>query len=183
MFINHETRETSHGPLKTCILHRESDIERRETSDKRLLNMQNKPNLKNAEMIVSACNIRCYGILCSFCRRKNKAKQSQNKANFSLLLALFLTNKPNFKPNSVKIGKLRPLARFRSVFRFYSVFCVLCPVSSFVTSNWLCFLPGIAIKCLTQKNCFSVTSLAKIYLKALWLKLWKNMRRIKISLL
>jgi len=89
MFNNHETRETSNETLKTCILHRESDIERRETSDKRLLIMQNKANFKNTEMIVTACNINSYGNLIAFCRPKNKAKQSQNKANFSSKLALF----------------------------------------------------------------------------------------------
>ncbi len=41
-------------------------------------------------------------------------------------------NEPNFKPNSVKIGNLRRPTPSRNVFRFYSVFCVLCPVSFFV---------------------------------------------------
>ncbi len=51
--------------------------------------MQNKANLKNTEMTVTACNITSYGNFLTFLRRKNKAKQSQNKANFGPKLALF----------------------------------------------------------------------------------------------
>jgi len=51
--------------------------------------MQNKANFKNAQMNTSAYNRMGYGNFLNFCRRKNKAKQSQNEPNFSPKLALF----------------------------------------------------------------------------------------------
>jgi membrane protein YdbS with pleckstrin-like domain len=51
--------------------------------------LQNKANFKNVQIYASACNTNSYGNLVAFSRRKNKAKQSQNKPNFSPKLALF----------------------------------------------------------------------------------------------
>jgi len=81
MSNNHETRETSHGTLETCIQHRESDIERRETSDKRLFFMQNEPNFKNSQNYTSACIRSDYVNFLTFYRPKNKAKRTQNEPN------------------------------------------------------------------------------------------------------
>jgi len=90
--------------------------------------MQNKPNFKNDQNDISTCNREVYVNFRTFCHRKNKANQSQFKPNFSSKLALFSRNEPNFKPNIVKIGNLNCPNRPKSVFPFYSVFCVLCPV-------------------------------------------------------
>jgi len=107
MFNNHKTRETSHGTLKTYIPHRESDIERRETSDKRLLIMknsicetretsderlsflQNEPNFKIAQNYISTCNTNTYGNIIALCSPKNEPKRTQNEPNFSPKLASF----------------------------------------------------------------------------------------------
>jgi len=107
MFNNHETRETSHGTLETCIQHRESDIERRETSDKRLFfmqnsicetretsdkrlfKMQNEPNFKIDQINTSTCKTNGYGNFLTFFHRKNEPKRTQNEPNFSPILASF----------------------------------------------------------------------------------------------
>ncbi len=51
--------------------------------------MQNKANLQNAEMNVTPLLTKGYENLRTFCRSKNKAKQTQNKPNFSPKLASF----------------------------------------------------------------------------------------------
>jgi len=108
MFNNHETRETSHGTLKTCIQHRVSSIDKlinkftnspinfqnpplhlsRELY-KSTLFMQNEPNFKIHEILVSACNTDSYGNLIAFSHRKNEPKRTQNEPNFSSKLASF----------------------------------------------------------------------------------------------
>ncbi len=52
-------------------------------------NMQNEPNFKNTEMIVTACNISSYDNLIAFFRPKNEPKRSQNEPNFSPKLGSF----------------------------------------------------------------------------------------------
>ena len=76
--------------------------------------MQNKANLKNAQMNVTAYNTKDYGNFRPFSRRKNKANQSQFKPNSGPILALFFpklalfsTIKPNFQCKYVKIGNLK----------------------------------------------------------------------------
>jgi len=56
---------------------------------KSTLFMQNKPNLKNAQIYISACNRSGYDVFRLIFRRKNKAKRTQNEPNFSPKLALF----------------------------------------------------------------------------------------------
>jgi len=51
-----------------------------------VLNMQNKANFKDTKNNISAYDTMGYGIFCGFCRRKNKANQSQFKANQTLFL-------------------------------------------------------------------------------------------------
>jgi len=50
--------------------------------------MQNKANLKNTGIDISACNTSGYGIFCGFCRRKNK---------------------PNFYPPELKRRRTNPI--------------------------------------------------------------------------
>jgi len=90
--------------------------------------MQNKANFKNDQIDTSACITREYGIFCAFFRQKNKAKQSQFKPNFEPKLALFCSNKPNFKPNSVKIGK----------FKYITALTCLCQSERTVLSSIAC---------------------------------------------
>ncbi len=68
--------------------------------------MQNKANFKNDQIYITAYITRGYENFKLCGSPKNKAKQSQFKPNFSSILALFLTNEPNFKPNNVKMGKV-----------------------------------------------------------------------------
>jgi len=51
--------------------------------------MQNEPNFKNTELIVTTCNINSYGIFRHLFRPKNEPKRTQNEPNFSPKLALF----------------------------------------------------------------------------------------------
>jgi len=111
--------------------------------------LQNKANLKNDQKGVTTYKTKSSDNFRYFSRPKNKAKRTQNEPNFGPKLALFFLNKPNFKPTYVKIGNLRRPTLSRSDFRFYSVFCVLSPVSFFMTDNWLCFSPKIAVLQLT----------------------------------
>ncbi len=69
--------------------------------------MQNKAKLQNTKMNITAYRTKDSEDFRTFSRRKNKAKQSQNKPNFEPKLALFSSNEPNFKPNYVKIGNLK----------------------------------------------------------------------------
>jgi len=109
-------------------------------------NMQNKANSPSVKYDTTAYSTRTYKIFVLKSTPKNKAKQTQNEPNFSPKLALFSRNEPNFKPNSVKIGNLYRLNISKSVFRFYSVSCVLRSVSSFMSNNWLCLSPKFAVK-------------------------------------
>jgi len=93
MSNNHETRETSHGTLKTCIQHQGSKIgklinkftnspinfQNRARNKNKI--MQNKPNLQNDEINITPLltNSSENFMLCR--SRKNKAKQTQNKPN------------------------------------------------------------------------------------------------------
>ncbi len=86
MFINHETRETSD---KRLLIMQNSICKRRETSDERLFIMQNKAKLQNTEMNVTSLLTKSSENFRNFSRLKNKAKQSQNKANFSPKLGSF----------------------------------------------------------------------------------------------
>jgi hypothetical protein len=94
--------------------------------------MQNKANSPSVQDDTSTLITKTYKIFSCFLSPKNKAKQSQFKPNFRPILASFFSNKANFKHNSVKMGNLRQHTLSRNLFRFYSVFCVLCPVSFFV---------------------------------------------------
>jgi len=75
--------------------------------------MQNKANLKNAQMNVTAYNTKDYGNFRPFSRRKNKANQSQFKPNSGPILALFSTKlalffTPNFTfPRPIRLFRLR----------------------------------------------------------------------------
>jgi len=130
-----------------------SICKRRETSDERLFIMQNEPNFKNGEMNVTALITKSSENLYLCSKAENEPKRTQNEPNFSPKLASFLLNKPNFKPNSVKIGNLQRTILPRTV---YSVFCVLCSVfflpPFFVANNWLCFSPKIAVKWHAKNN-------------------------------
>ncbi len=135
MSNNHETRETSHRTLKTCIKHQGSKngklINKFTNSPinqlfvelscksclkpplhlsrelyKSTLFMQNKANSPGVQYDTNAYSTRTYKNYVLKSTPKNKAKQSQNEPNFSPKLALFSSNEPNFKPNYVKIGKI-----------------------------------------------------------------------------
>jgi len=93
---------------------------------------QNEPKLQKAKMNVSTSKTKVYDNFRAFCRAENKPKRTQNEPNFEPKLASVSRSKPNFKANYVKIGNLRWPTLYRNVFRFYSVFCVLSPVSFFV---------------------------------------------------
>jgi len=71
------------NPVKNAPLHLSRELY------KSILFVQNKANFKNDQIYITAYYIRGYGILFRFSRRKNKAKQSQFKPNFGLILALF----------------------------------------------------------------------------------------------
>jgi len=108
MSNNHKTRETGHETLKTCIKHQGSKngklINKFNNSPinsqnpplhlsrelyKSNLFMQNKANFKNDKIYISTCIINGYDNLRLIYRPKNKAKQTQNKANFSPKLGSF----------------------------------------------------------------------------------------------
>jgi len=61
------------------------------TARKNNKNMQNEPNLKNYEMIVTTCITNSYGNLIAFSCQKNEPKRTQNEPNFSPKLALFFS--------------------------------------------------------------------------------------------
>jgi len=90
--------------------------------------MQNEPNFKIDQINVSACNKRDYGIFRILLRPKNEPKRTQFKPNFEPKLALFCSNKPNFKPNSVKIGK----------FKYITALTCLCQSERTVLSSIAC---------------------------------------------
>jgi len=117
MSNNHETRETSHGTLKTCIQHQGSKIDKlinkftnspinfqNRARNKNKI-MQNKANFKIAQIYTSTCNTNGYGFFHTFFRRKNKAKQTQNKPNFSPKLALFFPNLALFYKEIIAFAK------------------------------------------------------------------------------
>ena len=85
--------------MSTSIKHLESSVENQLTNQ--LINqltkliLQNEPNYKIGEILVSAYNMNSYGNLIAFYRPKNKAKRTQNEPNFELKLGLFFQNKPN----------------------------------------------------------------------------------------
>jgi predicted amidohydrolase len=104
--------------------------------------LQNEPNFKITPIYTSTCITSSYSIFGIISHPKNEAKRTQNEPNFRPKLALFSLS----KPNPVKIDNFRRLALPGNIFRFYSVFCVLRSVSSFVTNIWLCFSPKSAVK-------------------------------------
>jgi len=61
------------------------------TARKNNKNMQNEPNLKNYEMIVTTCITNSYGNLIAFSCQKNEPKRTQNEPNFSPKLASFFS--------------------------------------------------------------------------------------------
>ncbi len=156
--INYQESRIEH--LESTIKHRESSVENRESVltpihlsrelYKSALFLQNEPNFKNTSIYISTCNTSCYGNFSNFFRQKNEPKRTQNEPNFSPKLASFFLNKPNFKPNSVKIGNLQRTILSETVYPFCSEFCVLCSVfflpPIFVANNWLCFSTKIAVK-------------------------------------
>ncbi|MBA7696805.1 hypothetical protein ES703_105457 [subsurface metagenome] len=134
MFNNHETRETSHGTLQTCIPHQGSKITKLinkftnspinllQRARKYNKNMQNKAKLMDAQMSVTALLTRGYESFRPFSRPKNKAKQTQNKAklqNAIMNVTSFLTkeyenlltfcqaeNKPKTKPKQTQTNPI-----------------------------------------------------------------------------
>ncbi len=117
MSNNHETRETSHGTLETCIEYPVSKIDKlinkftnspinyqnaplqlsRELY-KSTLFMQNKAKFSRAQMYVSTSIIKSSKNLMLFGSRKNKPKQTQNEPNFSSILASFFPKLALFSP-------------------------------------------------------------------------------------
>ena len=92
---------------------------------KSTLFMQNKANFKNDQIYISACFRGGYDDFLNFSRPKNKAKQSQNKANFgpklasfSSILALF-RGRANRCTNCQDGSKMRNLADERQGGRIY----------------------------------------------------------------
>ncbi len=68
---------------QNCVLHLSRELY------KSTIFLQNKANFKNTPICISVCKTSGYGKFRLWDSRKNKAKQSQFKANFSLKLALF----------------------------------------------------------------------------------------------
>jgi len=118
MFNNHETRETSHGALETCIKHQGSKNGKlihqftnspinsqnpplhlsRELYKSNLF-MQNKANSPGVQDDTTSYSTTTYKNFVLKSTPKNKAKQSQFKPNFRPKLALF---SPKLALNSLK---------------------------------------------------------------------------------
>ncbi len=185
--------------LRNCQIHSLSCKSCRNRAQIRNLIMQNKAKLQDAKMNVSNDITKGYENLRPFSRPKNKAKQTQNEPNFSPKLALFLSNEPNFKPNYVKIGNLCQrqvksvtISTYMCQFAKSIVTSIANPASRILGSYDLCscvYMPfnGEYLLLFFTKNCYKMPyqkhffSVASVW--SLWQKLWKNMSRIKISLL
>ena len=88
---NNGYRASSIACPPTCpfvALSEDGSIETRVTRHEQRLNMQNKPNFKNAKIDISSYKTRGYDIFCRFSHRKNK---------------------PNSKPICVKIGNFKSI--------------------------------------------------------------------------
>jgi len=86
--IEHRVSSIDYQASKTCKSCQNIPLHLSRTLYKSALFMQNKPNLQNDEMNVSAYITDGYDNFLPSSRPKNKAKQTQNKPNFSPKLAL-----------------------------------------------------------------------------------------------